>query len=80
MDEARGRALAAGFSRGIGEAAAALGALGYASVARARDGASALRMIAEAEPEVAVCDAVLPGMDGAALIERIRRLRTTRRW
>ena len=41
MDEARGRALAAGFSRGIGEAAAALGALGYASVARARDGASA---------------------------------------
>lgn len=75
MDEARGRALAAGFSRGIGEAAAALGALGYASVARARDGASALRMIAEAEPEVAVCDAVLPGMDGAALIERIRRLR-----
>ena len=75
MDEARGRALAAGFSRGIDEAAAALGALGYASVARARDGASALRLIGATEPEVAVCDAVLPGMDGAALARRLRRLR-----
>ncbi len=75
MDEARGRALAAGFSRGIEQAAVALGALGYAAVARARDGACALKLIEATEPEVAVCDAILPGMDGAALARRIRRLR-----
>jgi len=74
MDSVRRRALTAGFSGGIGEARRALDEIGYSLAGHAADGISALGMIEALEPELVLFDAVMPGMDGVALAERVRRL------
>jgi CheY-like chemotaxis protein len=43
-------------------------------VTLARDGAEALRLAATAEPQVVVCDVMMPGMDGPELACRIKAI------
>lgn len=40
-------------------------------VGTARDGATAIRMVAEAEPDLLVMDIVMPGLDGLATLRAI---------
>lgn len=75
MEGTRRRAVAAGFSRGIDALAAALDAAGWQLAGRATDGEGALRLLESARPDLAVCDAILPGMDGVAFAKRARRLK-----
>jgi DNA-binding response OmpR family regulator len=49
-----------------------LEAAGYA-VRHARDGASALRLFAEAPPDLVLLDWMLPGMDGLEVLRRLRQ-------
>ena len=49
-----------------------LEAAGY-SVRHARDGASALRLFAEAPPDLVLLDWMLPGMDGLEVLRRLRQ-------
>ena len=46
--------------------------LGFARVERAADGISALRKVRDCLPDALVADAILPGLDGAALAAQIR--------
>lgn len=75
MAEARRRAVAVGFSRGLGECAAMLEAFGYAPAIPAASAAEGLGLIRERRPELVLSDAVLPGGDGVALARQIRALR-----
>ena len=75
MEGTRRRAIAAGFSRDIDALAPVLGALGWTLAGRAADGAAALAMMRDVEPDLAVCDAILPGMDGVALVRQARQLK-----
>ena len=61
--------------RGAGGAVSALAQAGFSLVGRASDGASALRLIRSRQCDLVLADAVLPGMDGVALAERIRALK-----
>ena len=76
MDTQRRRAIAAGMSE---QSAHALrtGALqaGFELVGCAPDAYSALRMIADLQPDLALAEAVMPGMDGVAFARRVRTLR-----
>ena len=75
MEGTRKRALAAGIRSGDAALAAVLDAAGYALAARAASGAEALALFEKVQPELAVCDAILPGMDGVALVRRARQLK-----
>lgn len=75
MDAAHARAITAGSGPHVEQAEAALRSMGYALVANARDGASALGMIRALEPKVVITQAVIPGADGVALVRWTRRLR-----
>jgi len=50
---------------------------GFAEVFSAADGAQALRMVRTHLPDLIVADAILPGMDGPALAERVARMPLT---
>ncbi|HET6582805.1 MAG TPA: hybrid sensor histidine kinase/response regulator [Nannocystaceae bacterium] len=41
-------------------------------LARAQDGATALRLFDELEPDLVICDLAMPGMDGIEVLARIR--------
>lgn len=69
------RAVAAGFSRGLDVLTGALGAVGYRLAGRAPDGSGALRLMRGVQPDLVVCDAILPGMDGVAFARQARRLK-----
>ena len=75
MDTPRGRAMIAGVATGAAEA---LAAAGLQLCARASDGASALRLLCEARPDLVVMDAILPGMDGVAFAKAARREKLNR--
>lgn len=47
--------------------------LGFAAVECVGDGLSALRLVQSRLPDALVADAVLPGLQGDALVERVRR-------
>lgn len=53
---------------------ALLSALGYTETIRASDGLEALRCVAGMRPDALIADAVLPSLDGAALIGRIAEM------
>ena len=72
MDKKRRRAVAASDAAGL---LRALDAAGYALAGRAANAASALRLLREVQPDLMACDAILPGMDGAALARRVRAAR-----
>ena len=69
MQARRKRAVAASDAAGLPQA---LDAAGYELAGRATDAASLLRLLREVQPDLAACDAILPGTDGAALARRIR--------
>ena len=75
MDETRKRAITAGLGPDVEALASALSEAGFSLAGRAADGASALRLLREIQPDLAVCGAILPGMDGVALIQRARSLK-----
>ena len=75
MRAQRGRAVAAGLSDAdVDRAGDALARAGFSLAGRASDGAKALALVREAQPDLLLADAILPGIDGAALAERIRGL------
>ena len=45
----------------------------WSLVGDASDGASALRLVGEVQPDVVLMDLRMPGMDGIEAIERIQR-------
>ena len=51
----------------------ALSSAGCALIGAVRDGREALRLIRDLSPELLLSDAILPGLDGPALAERIAR-------
>ena len=73
MVETGRRALTA--CRSAGAAHRALAALGLRAIAYPADGMAALEALDQAQPDVAVVDAILPGLDGAGFLERVRRLK-----
>ena len=75
MDTQHGRVLIAGGAPGV---ACALEAAGLTVCGRASDGASAIRLLQEARPDLVACDAILPGMAGVALAKAVRRQKLTR--
>lgn len=70
MEGTRRRAVAASNAAGLAEA---LSAAGYRLCGRARDGASLLTLLRRERPDLILCDAILPGTDGAALAAAVRR-------
>ena len=51
---------------------------GIEVVGAAQDGVEALRMVQEQEPDVLVCDMIMPQMDGYAVLERLGTLKLNR--
>ena len=72
MQGQRGYAVSAGLPD---RAAEALAQAGFAPVGRAADAAGALRMVQARQTDALLANAILPGMDGAALAARVRALR-----
>ncbi len=68
----RGYAVSAGLS---GRAAEVLVQAGFSPVERAADAAGALQMVQARQTDVLLANAILPGMDGAALAARVRGMR-----
>ncbi len=75
MDTPHARVLIAGSAPGLVEA---MNAAGLTVCGRAGDGASAIRLLREARPDLIACDAILPGMDGVALVKAVRRQKLNR--
>ena len=75
MVETQRRAIAAGSGRDGEALIRALDAAGYALSGHAADGASALALLRECQPDLVICDAILPGMDGVALVRRVRQMK-----
>lgn len=75
MDPRHPRAVAAGLPADDARLAAALEQAGFSLAGRAANGEAALGLIRELRPELVVCAAILPGMDGVALAQRVRRAR-----
>ena len=61
--------------RSAGAAHRALAALGFGIIACPADGLAALEALAKAQPDLAVLDAILPGLDGAGFLNRVRRMK-----
>lgn len=69
------RAVAAGFSAGMDAICPMLAGFGFERIERAADGVEALRLVRETNPDLAVADAVLPGMDGVEFVRRAREMK-----
>lgn len=75
MDGTRRRAIAAGLRRDGEALSVALTRTGWTLAGSAESGAEALGLLRSLQPELAVIDAILPGMDGVAFVRRARRLK-----
>lgn len=75
MEGTRTRAATACQAPTDGAVQAALSGLGWLNVGRATDGAAALRLLRETQPDVMILDAILPGTDGVAFLRQARRLK-----
>lgn len=73
MEGTRRRALTA--CRGAGAVRRTLEALGFEVLPCPADGPAALKRLSEAQPELAVLDAILPGLDGAGVVRQARRMK-----
>lgn len=75
MANAQTRAITACRDPAGGAVQAALSGLGWALVGRAPEGTALLRQVSERQPDAVILDAILPGADGLAFIQRARRLK-----
>lgn len=76
MSVRRGRAVTVGIAgRDARALTEALATCGFDSAGNATNGADGLRLIREREPDLVVAAAIMPGMDGIALANRVGQLR-----